>query len=817
MPGPSRTFVPQSNVDRSAPPPAAAVTPAHDLPAVRAGAPARLLLALELNGEDQGDLVDALQFPGNQLALGDDQIKKMRLRSSREDAVTFESKQWIVLSTLTGVTSALDSATQTLRLQANPGAFEASRVTWTNPAAFEPSISSTGGYLNYDVQMDRTDNGTATGGLFDFGIFNKAGYGNSSWLVRHDRQVGQRTRLDTTWNVDMPERKESLRVGDAVGFPGTWGRSARFGGLQWGTNFATAPGFYPYAVPAVRGEAVMPSTLDVFINDSFRAQSNVAPGPFELSNVPMLNGRGEIKLVTRDLLGREQTVVQPYYASTALLAPGQAQFSVELGKIRQDYGLASNHYGRSFLTATRRAGLTQGLTWEGRAEILPGQQTLGLGATGLLGSYGTLGLHGAASRGNAGAATNAGTTSAVPVVTAERGNAGTMVGADLVLQSDKSSLSVQAMYASRAFVALGQLPENSTRATLSVGLGVPTPIGAVRAVLAHQRYWNEEPRTIASLNYSQKLSAKDFLVLSATRQFGTIRATAVSLTLIHNFDNQTSAAASLSRETNGDADARNRLTTQLQRSVPNGPGFGYQIDAEPGNEGRSSAQGTWNTAHTTLFGGVARAARSNAQRLGASGSMTVMDGGIYLSRRIEDSFAVVNVGGYPNVGVLLENQPTARTNASGSAFISGLRAFEKNHLSFDQADLPFDVEISAVSMTVAPPRRSGVSVNFPVRKQRSASLKLMAESIDKGVAVTKVIPAGSIVTVAETGQSLVVGFGGKVFLENYDDKQEQVLEWSGQRCIIHPVPSGETRDGVVAPMVLPDLGTVICRKAGSPP
>lgn len=803
------------------------------MPAVRAGAPARLLLAVELNGEEQADLADALQFPGNQLALGDDLLRRMRLRVPREDVVSFEGKQWHVLENLAGLKSKLDGSTQTLRLEASAEAFEASRITWSNTAAAKPTVSSTGGFLNYDVQMDRLDTGTMVGGLFDFGIFTKAGYGNSSWLVRHDSAVSQRTRLDTTWNVDMPERKESLRFGDAVGFPGSWGRSARFGGVQWGTNFATVPGFYPYAVPALRGEAVMPSTLDVFINDSFRAQSNVAPGPFELSNVPMLNGRGEIKLVTRDLLGREQTVVQPYYASTALLAPGQAQFSVELGKIRQDYGLASNRYGRSFVTATRRAGITPELTWEGRAEVLPGQQTLGLGATGLLGSFGTLGLHGAASRGNAGAAVNAGTTGSVPVISTPTGNAGAMVGADLVVQSEKSSLSVQSMYASRAFVALGQLPENNPKLTLSVGLGVPTPIGAVRAVMAHQRYWTEEPRTIASLNYSQKLSQRDFLVLSATRQFGTIKATAVSLTLIHNFDNQTSVASTASREVNGDAPGRNRLMTQLQRSVPSGPGFGYQIDAEPGSEGRSSAQGTWNTDHTTLVGGVARTAGSSAQRLGASGSVALIDGGVYLSRRIEDSFAVVHVGGFPNVGVALENQPVARTDAKGDAFISGLRAFEKNHLSFDQADLPFDVEIDAVSMTVAPPRRSGVAVSFPVRRQRAASLKLVLEesvpdsagtgnaASDAGKAqvTRKVIPAGSIITLAGSDQSMVVGFGGRVFLENYDDKVDQVLEWSDRRCIIHARAgtTGKGGAGEAAPAILPDLGTVICRKAGSAP
>jgi len=54
----------------------------------------------------------------------------------------------------------------------------------------------------------------------------------------------------------------------------------RFGGVQFGTNFSTQPMLVTTPLLAAHGEAVVPSTVDVFVNGRPVASESVPPGPF---------------------------------------------------------------------------------------------------------------------------------------------------------------------------------------------------------------------------------------------------------------------------------------------------------------------------------------------------------------------------------------------------------------------------------------------------------------------------------------------------------------------------------------------------------
>jgi outer membrane usher protein FimD/PapC len=86
-----------------------------------------------------------------------------------------------------------------------------------------------------------------------------------------------------------------------------------FGDTQWGTNFATQPGFIPFPLPTIIGEAALCSTVDVFSDNANQLSKGLPAGPFTIVNLPVATGAGAVALVLRDLLGREQVVTQPYY------------------------------------------------------------------------------------------------------------------------------------------------------------------------------------------------------------------------------------------------------------------------------------------------------------------------------------------------------------------------------------------------------------------------------------------------------------------------------------------------------------------------
>ncbi|MGH8568673.1 MAG: fimbria/pilus outer membrane usher protein, partial [Gammaproteobacteria bacterium] len=119
----------------------------------------------------------------------------------------------------------------------------------------------------------------------------------------------------------------------------------------------------------------------LYVNDALRLRREVPAGPFEITGLPVITGAGDVRLVVTDLLGRERLITQPYYASPALLRAGLHDYSYEVGFTREDFGTASNDYGRVLAVATHRLGLTDALTGEVHAEILEHQQALGVGGT----------------------------------------------------------------------------------------------------------------------------------------------------------------------------------------------------------------------------------------------------------------------------------------------------------------------------------------------------------------------------------------------------------------------------------------------------
>ena len=134
------------------------------------------------------------------------------------------------------------------------------------------------------------------------------------------------TRLETTWTIDRPNHMTSIRIGDSISSAGPGAAPVRFAGIQYARNFAVQPGYITMPLPGVSGSAAVPSVVDVYVNSALQGQQQVAPGPFELRNVPVPSGGGRVQLVMRDLLGREIVSEQSYYASAQLLRARPARF-----------------------------------------------------------------------------------------------------------------------------------------------------------------------------------------------------------------------------------------------------------------------------------------------------------------------------------------------------------------------------------------------------------------------------------------------------------------------------------------------------------
>jgi outer membrane usher protein len=769
---------------------AAALLPAT---AVHATGPspaaATTLLALRLNGVEQAGVVPVLHGAAGP-ALQRQTWDQLGLRGG--ERFVAEGHTWHSLASLRWH---IDEPTQTLVIEAPPGAFAGASLQATRGPAAEATVlpPGSGAFFNYELLWQRGRGGTrdSAGGFVEGHAFSAWGTVRSSALLRGgggSAESPRALRLDTTYTHDDPARLASLRVGDSIGSGGSWGRPHRFGGLHWASDFSLQPGFTAFPLPTLRGEAALPSTVELVIDQSRRVQGSVPAGPFEINELPVVNGMGEMRLVVRDLLGREQVLTVPYHTSAQLLRPGLVAHSFELGAERLAWGSTSGHYGRATGAATWREGISDTHTREWRAEFISRQFTAGAGGAWLLPGLGTLQAAAAGSQ-----------------------SPGQLRGAMATLQAQHQSRAFSAglhlRLASRGFRQLGSGAAGEPRRVAGASLGTQWAGWGLGASLLAQQPREAQRQHLVSLNAVRGFGRWGTLALSALHDRnrgggGTVAAASFSIAL------GSGQTLGLSSTGAGQPGARHdSLAWQL--APPPGSGWGAQLAHERWHtpaaapRTRSSGQWQWRLDAVALDAAVAHSPSGTDTRLAASGGFGWLGDTPFASRRIDGSFALVQVADLEGVTVLHEHRPVARTDAQGRAWVPGLRGHEVNRIGVDAADLPLDISVGALEQLVVPPARSGVLLSLPLVRSRSAQFQVQ-------LADGSAPPPGSAVLLlpgAGGGErASVLGFEGRAFLSGLAAHNEVVVRWPGRECRFALVlaDAGGAAAGA-------DLGALRCR------
>src|SRR5256714_11226015 len=120
------------------------------------------------------------------------------------------------------------------------------------------------------------------------------------------------------------------------------------------------------------------------MNGSLLRHEQIAPGPFEVRNLPVGSGVGQVSYVVRDAFGRTQEFASPFSAASGVLADGISEYGYHLGFRRLGFGQESIQYGPPELLARHRIGIGDRVTAGFRLESAM-QRT---GSTSLLASGG---------------------------------------------------------------------------------------------------------------------------------------------------------------------------------------------------------------------------------------------------------------------------------------------------------------------------------------------------------------------------------------------------------------------------------------------
>jgi outer membrane usher protein len=736
-----------------------------------------LLLLVDVNAQGLADTVLVLRDVDGRIAVPVDSLDRWRLRRPGVAPRFHDGTPYYPLEAIPGVTYAYDAAKQRLTITAPPRAFTDTQFANAASRYPAPTVSQLGGFLNYNLFASRASGESQYAGQFEAGFFSPYGVLVAGLLAQDNAGAKSAVRLDTTWTSDFPERLTTLRMGDAINVPGAWGRAVRFGGVQYATNFATQPGYITFPAIAANGQAALPSTVDIFVNNALVAQRPVPPGPFSITNIPTVNGSGNVQLVVRDLFGREQIISQPFYASVNLLKAGLEDYSYEAGFERNNFGVESFDYGRAVASATYRRGLTDQLTGEVHGELARDLAAAGIAANYLITDIGVVSATGAASGGGG-------------------MGSGALGGVGFQRQTGHFSLAAQAQWTNAAFREIGSTPENPLPLRqLSASFGYQLErFGSAGITYVAQDFRTKSNIHVLSLGYSVGLGPWAFLSLSAAKTFGTGGNIALGATVTVPLGERTLAGASYNGTRSSTQGNTSDTSFTLQRSVPAGEGYGYRVIAH--TDGEVQASGTWQNNVGTYTADVSRFQGTNAARLSVAGGIGYVGGHAFLSRQITDSFGVVRVADYPDVGVLQDNQPVGRTNAEGYAVLPQLRAYDVNRVSIEEHDLPMDAQVDKLKMEAVPYYRSGLLLDFPVRRSHGATLRIR---LDDGAP----IPSGAIVQVTGRDEDFPVGLGGEAYVTGLEDHNHLRATWKGKSCEFDADFPRSTDP-------LPSLGTFVC-------
>jgi outer membrane usher protein len=744
-----------------------------------------ILLEVYVNGHSTGKIGEFTLRHGKLMA----RLQELRDLGFRvPDSFSLANNSLIALSELPWLNWSFDEKNQELYVTTSDARIQPTMLHANGtPEGLRVIESGTGVTLNYDIVNTLASSQIGTTGALDMRAFSHWGVVSSGWLAyagaaTNASGTNAAVRLDSAYTLSDVNTLRRYVLGDFVTGGLAWTRPVHLEGVQIRSDFSMRPDLVTFPLPSVTGSAAVPSTVNVLTDGSLMISSQVAPGPFEVPQLPVMSGAGTISMTVTNALGQQVTLTQPFYASSALLAPGLQTYAGQAGLVRRNWGSVSNDYGKMAGTAVIRRGLTRKFTIEGSVESTSGTTMAGAGGVAQIANLGIMNFAAAASTGS-------GQTGAQFSAGAQRIGRRFSVGASATMTAgdyrDVASISGDGAPKKQvsAFTSL------SSRRFGSLGLAYGESVQNATASSSQPGVEPLQNSQVVSVNYSlqfRKVSiyASEFKSLSKTSGSNGMQ---IGLTI--PFGRRSS--------TNLSATSEGSVQFQVQKSASSIGDWGYNAYASVGDSDHEFSQVQYKSPVGLLTAGVDRSAGQTTLRMESQGALSLVDRGLFPSNAINDSFAIVDTGSMPNVRVFQENRDVGRTGTSGRLLVPDMRSFDLNHITIEPTDIPPDATIINSSREIRPQDRSGVIVKFPIKISHGALLRLVDES---GVAV----PLGSTATLRSNGASVPVGYDGDAYVQDLSPRNELIVDRAdGRRCVVafdyHAVPGD-----------IPSLGPLRC-------
>ena len=732
-----------------------------------------LIVSLSVNADPKGERLARMTADAEFLLRRED-LEEIGAVPKGAVAYDIEGDAFVELRAIPRAQARFDEKKLALEVTLPPEGFPRQRFDLsTRLAAADIPSPPASALLNYRLGYA----GVRGAGDGTLSLAAEAAVAHGHWLFRnqsfHSRSPEQSSsiRLETQAIRDDRENLRRITLGDSV-TPGlVLGASVPFAGLTFAKAYALSPYLTRQPTVGYRGLAEFPSQVDFYVGNTLVLRQRVAPGPFDIQNFTYYGGQRDVRVVIRDVFGREQSISYPFYFANQGLAAGLHDYSYQAGWVRGSLGVESNDYGRFAFSAFHQYGFddhwTLGLRGEGTSSKANGGGDVFLRTE----TLGVLALHAAASRDR----------------DRERSGHAFSLSHAFLRGEVSTQLIWQAFSRDYAILSAGVEPRLPKR-DFSANVGYATPaLGSLNVGFTRLQLHDEAVAQSVSATYSKPFLGRFNFFATLRRQLSEPRGSEIFIGLQYLPRPNQTAHLSSSRDIHG------VRTTSLQwgNQAPRGEGLAYSVNAQRQEIGEDTTHLVaprleWNTragtlgAELTHLDGLATGS-TTGYSVALSGALVSAGGRFDLSRPVADSFAIVEIDP-PLEGIMVyeNSQEVGRTDARGRVLLPNITAYANNYASIKDKDVPIEYSIDKVGKSFSPSFRSGTLVPFRVDRLRTFTGRLQYSAGGRIRALEY-----HLVVIDAAGKTIEMptGKGGEFYAENLPaGRSPATVQIQGSRC-----------------------------------
>ncbi|WP_372486756.1 fimbria/pilus outer membrane usher protein [Stenotrophomonas sp. WHRI 8082] len=684
---------------------------------------------------------------------------------------------------------------------------------WVSPELWDDGINV--GLLGYSISHQQIQSSGYSQQTTN--VMLNTGVNLGAWRLRHDGYLsvggghggGYRAgrsfaqRSIASWGMELTAGEASTRgdLFDGVGFRG----------ISLSTDPRMLPDSQREYAPVVRGVAQSSARVVIRQRDTVLYQTNVAAGPFEISDLYGTAYAGDLDVEVTENDGRVQRFRVPFASVPQLLRVGQQRFSATVGTLNDNW---LRNYP-SFIEATLRRGLSNRVTAFGGITASPG--------------YGAL-LVGGALDTQWGAFSGDITVSRAQLPLALPSFGTTMQGQSYRLTFSKdlpdygTNVSMAAYrYSTDGYLSLadaarlrseqagngeGSLLNRRQRSRLDLTLNqrLGDRAGSLFVSANSVDYWNQSQRqTNFSVGFAGTLGLASYSLTaqrSVQRRLGGgagREANSIYFNLTMPLGSRSNAPqATVSADRRSEGGDRTRVGIAGTFGEDRQASYSAAVSQDGGQGASYDAGASYQASAAIVSAGYTFTPSSHGLNLGATGGIVFHSDGVAFAQRLGDTIGLVQVPGA--VGALLDSSVGVKTDRNGYAVVPYMTPFRRNQVNVDPKGLPMDVELKTTSAIGVPTAGAVIKLVVPTTTGRSALIEARradGQALPFGMDVYD--QAGAVVG--------VVGQGSRLWVRGIEETGRLTVKWGaepGQECAIdYALESSDPAGLLTAQCVVP--------------